>query len=417
MNRIALRLALGLVLLQVPAALNAEQRWPRFRGADANGRSADRDVPVKWSPDDVAWRTELPGTGHSSPCLWDGNIFLTSGRRNEEGKVERLILRLESREGKVVWQQVASVTAPENNHRMNSFATSTCATDGERVIAFFGQGGIHCYDFLGQKLWSRDLGEFPGPWGTAASPIIVGDKVIQSCDRQGDSCLVALDKSTGEVIWKTARRAKPRGGWSTPIVIRTDSRKELVLNGEFGVTGYDPDTGKELWFCRGFNGRGTPTPLFAEGVLYVISAKRGDSFALRPGGRGDVTQSHMVWHTPRPVGRNLASPVLEGNHLLTVSMEGKAYCYDRETGRELWAEPLKGGYTASPLVAGGLFYLLEDSGRTLVIKPDDKLNVVATNDLGAGNGEVFRTALIPCEGRIFTRSDRAAYCIGTKSAR
>ena len=419
MNKISTRfnpvwLLLGILLVKVPGELHGEPRWPRFRGAQADGRSRDTNVPGRWNPEDVAWRTELDGAGHSSPCLWDGKIFLTSARKDDNGRVERLVHCLDGRDGRVLWQEVAAKSAPVKNHPMNSEATPTCATDGERVIAFFGPAGIHCYDFAGKKLWSRDLGGFPGPWGTASSPIISGDLVIQNCDRQGDSCLVALDKRSGKVVWETARRPKPRGGWSTPVVIETDSGRELVVNGEFGVTGYDPGTGRELWFCKGFKGRGTPTPLFADGILYVISAKTGDTFALRPGGRGDVTASHMLWHTPRPAGRNLASPVIEGDRLLTVSMEGRAYCYDPESGRQLWAELLKGRYTASPLVAGGRFFLLSESGRTLVIKPDEQLNILAANELGAGDGEVFRSALIPSEGRIFTRSDRAVYCIAPK---
>ena len=155
---------MGIVLVQAPEALQGEPRWPRFRGAEADGRSRDPDVPVRWNPEDVAWRTELDGAGHSSPCLWDGKIFLTTARKDDKGQVERLVHCLRSRDGGVLWQQVAAKTAPEKNHPMNSDATPTCATDGEHVIAFFGPAGIHCYDFAGKKLWAELLkGRYTAP--------------------------------------------------------------------------------------------------------------------------------------------------------------------------------------------------------------------------------------------------------------
>jgi hypothetical protein len=149
---------------------------------------------------------------------------------------------------------------------MNSYATPTCATNGKQVVAFFGPAGIHCFDLKGEEKWSRELGAFPGPWGVAASPIILGDLVIQNCDAEGASSLIALSLEKGEPVWQTEREKKPRGGWSTPIVIENGDRKELVLNGELGVRGYDPKTGKELWFCESFNGRGSPVPDFFNGI-------------------------------------------------------------------------------------------------------------------------------------------------------
>ena len=404
---------LAVLISQQHGQLRAETRWPSFRGADGLGQSADKNVPVEWSSSDVAWRTELRGTGHSSPCLWDDRIFLTSAQKSGD-QVERSVICLDRDDGKILWRHVASAGAAEKTHAMNGFATATCATDGERVVAFFGKGGIHCYDMTGKKLWSYDAGDFPGNWGTAASPIIVGDKVIQNCDAAGPSVLIALNKTNGERIWQTARGKMPRGGWSTPILIDAGQRKELVLSGEFGVNGYDPDTGKDLWFCKGFSGRGTPMPIFSKGLLFVMSAKPGDTFALRPGGTSDVTASNMVWHTPREKGRVLSSPAMSRNHLLSVSQEGFANCYDASTGKVLWSERLPGRYTASPLIAGGMFYLQNEAGETLAIKPGKKLDIVATNKIGAKAGEVFRACLVPSQGQLLIRSDQAIYCIGKR---
>jgi len=413
--RAVARLLILLAFLQLlQTSLMAESHWPRFRGPSGTGQSADNNVPVQWGPKDVAWRSELDGQGHSSVIIWDEKIFLTSARRTADANVQRLVSCIDRDTGNVVWQQVASVGQAEANHRMNSFATATCATDGDRVVAFFGLGGIHAYDMNGQRLWSRELGDFPGPWGTAASPIIVDDLVVQNCDALGASYVVALDKKTGEVVWKTARGQMPRGGWSTPLLIDTGSRKELVLNGEYGVHSYDPKSGRELWFCEGFNGRGTPSPIFNGRQLLVVSAKPGDTFALRPGGSGDVTSTHMVWHTPRSGGRTLSSPILAGGFLQTVSMNGISVCYDAGTGNEQWILRLDGSFTASPVTAGGLIYLQNEAGTTLVIKPGKELNIVARNEIEPTDGEIFRSSLVPSEGQIFCRSDRAVYCIGKR---
>jgi outer membrane protein assembly factor BamB len=409
-----LLLLAGLRTLQTP--LWAETRWPRFRGPDGIGQSADDNLPVRWGPGDVAWRTELTGEGHSSPCVWDEKTFLTSARTTEDEQVERMVFCVDRNTGAIVWQQVASVGEAEKTHNLNDFASATCATDGQRVVAFFGRGGIHAYDMDGEKLWTRNLGTFPGPWGTAASPIIVDDKVIQNCDAQGESFLIALDKETGKTVWETGRGQMPRGGWSTPIVIDAGTRRELILNGEFGVHGYDPDTGKEYWFCKGFNGRGTPSPTFDGERLYVVSAKPGDTFAVKPDGSGDVTDTRIEWHTPRRGGRTLSSPVLVGNYLLTANMDGIGICYDVVTGKELWTARLEGNFTASPMTARGLVYLQNEAGTTLVIEPGKELGIVVRNHIEPAEGEIFRSSLVPAEGQILCRSDRALYCIGEEAA-
>lgn len=394
------------------SALYAEDNWPQFRGPTGRGHSTAKDVPMKWNADSVVWKKTLKGQGQSSPVNWGDQLFLTSA--SEDGK-ERYVFCLNRKNGEILWEKTVSCAAPEHPHKMNSFATPTCATDGQHVVAFFGPGGLHCFDLEGNKLWSKELGAFPGPWGVAASPIIYGGMVIQNCDAEGASSLVAFNVATGEPIWKTEREAKPRGGWSTPIVIENDGRKELVLNGELGVRGYDPKSGKELWFCKAFNGRGSPVPDFANGVLHVVSGKPGDTYAVKPGGKGDVTKSHMVWHTKRKAGRDLPSPAVVDGYLIVVSMSGKASCYDAKTGKIHWEEKLgvKGEFASAPLVVNG-HVLLQNvyGGGTLVIKPGKKLEIVSNNSLGAEVSEMFRATLAPIKGQIFARSVTTLYCIG-----
>lgn len=408
-----LRFLSFLLLSNLPLpALQAEDNWAQFRGPTGRGHSSAREVPLKWDADSVVWKTSLKGQGQSSPVNWGDQLFLTSA--SEDGK-ERYVHCLDRKNGKVLWEKTIACASPENPHKMNSFATPTCATNGEVVVAFFGPGGIHCFDLEGEKKWSRDLGAFPGRWGIAASPIIFGDVVIQNCDAEGASSLVALDLKTGESVWKTERESKPRGGWSTPILIENEGKRELVLNGELGVRGYDPKTGKELWFCKAFNGRGSPVPDFANGLLHVVSGKPGDTYAVKPGGKGDVTKSHMAWHTKRRAGRDLPSPAVVNGYVFVVSMSGKASCYDAKTGKIHWEEKLgvKGEFASAPLVMQG-HVLLQNvyGGGVLVIKPGKKKEIVSINMLGAKVSELFRSTLAPIQGQMFARSATTVYCIG-----
>lgn len=395
-------------LLAVQAAEPDSRHWSRFRGPAGTGVSTASDVPVKFGPSDVVWQTQLPVTGHSSPVEWGDRIFLT-GAKAEGESVQRHVICVDAKSGKILWDKTAAVVAGEALHKMNSWATPSCVTDGERVVAFFGAGGLHCFDNAGIKQWSRDLGTFPGGWGVGASPIIFNETVIQNCDAEGDSYLIALNKKTGEQIWRTPREAKPRGGWSTPIVIDVNGHQELILNGEFGVAAYNPKTGEPLWTCTGFNGRGTPVPVWGHGLLYVVNGKSGDVYAVRPGGRGDVTKSHMAWHTDRRGGRDLPSPILIDDCLVAISMAGIATGYDAHTGEELWKERLGGNYSGSPIAAGGNIYALAEDGNVMVIKAGKKYELVAKNELGGGTGEIFRSSLGVVDDELLIRSDRTLY--------
>lgn len=409
MFRSTLLLTLG---LSVSFPAQAEEHWPRFRGPTGRGHSEATEAPLLWNAESVVWKTELKGEGQSSPVNWGDRIFLTGA--SEDGR-ERYVFCVRRTDGELLWERTIRSETPETPHQMNGYATPTCATDGETVVAFFGPAGIHAFDLEGEKRWSRDLGAFPGPWGVGASPVIVDGMVIQNCDREGASMLIALNVETGETAWETKREPKPRGGWSTPIVIEWEGKRELVLNGELGVRGYDPESGEELWFCQGFNGRGTPVPDFGDGRLHVVNGKRGDTYAVRPGGRGDVTETHRLWHTPRRIGRDLPSPAVVDGHLIVISMSGTAACYEAETGRLLWEEKLgvKGQFAASPLVLRGHVLIPNEyGGGTVVIKPGPEFEVVAVNELGTEVDEIFRATLAPIQGQIFARSLSVLYCIG-----
>ena len=392
-------------------ALEPSSNWPRFRGPEGNGQTTV-SLPTKWSASDVEWHVDLPVSGHSSPIVWEDRVFLT-GTASSDNSVQRHVVCVSRKDGSVLWNQVAAKGEGEQLHKMNSWATPSCATDGERVVAFFGDGGLHCFSLDGKPLWSRDLGSFPGAWGVAASPVILDSMVIQNCDATGSSYLLSVDKNTGDDIWKTPRREKPKGGWSTPVLIDAGGIKQLVLNGEFGVETYDPSTGKPIWFCKGFNGRGTPVPVEGNGLIYVVNGKAGDVYAVKLDGKGDVTQSHMAWHTPRKGGRDLPSPVLTDEALVVVGMSGIATGYDPIDGAELWKQRLGGNYSASPIVAGGLVYAVAEDGTVTVLKPGKQAaKIVAQNGCGVGSDEIVRASLAAHSGQLLLRSDKRLYCIG-----
>ncbi len=394
-------------------AARGEDPWPRWGGPDGSSHTQETDLPLKVTEDNVAWTTTLPGSGQSMPVVWGERIFLTTAL--DEG-AKRLVLCLDRESGRTLWEHVAWTGEPERSHRMNGHASATCATNGKVVVAFFGRGGLHAYTLDGKLLWSRDLGAFDGPWGTAASPIFYGDTVIQNCDSESpESALVAFDSRTGETLWSTPRQVIR--GWSTPIVIDTPQREELILNSHTGVRSYNPRTGEELWSCDGFNGRGEPVPAWAHDKLYVINGLMGDIYCVRPGGEGDVTKTHRLWHTTRRAGRDLPSPVVVGDVLLGCSMAGILVGYDCETGKELWKERIGSKFATTPLVCGERAYLLAEDGELIVIEPDAAAaHIVAKSRLESDREEVFRSSIVPCQGQLLIRSTKALYCIGPNAA-
>jgi outer membrane protein assembly factor BamB len=389
----------------------ASTNWPRWRGPLENGHTLDVKLPTQWSDADLAWKTALPGEGQSSPIIWGDRIFLTAALNKG---AERLVLCVDRPTGKILWQQTAWKGEPEPVHIMNGWASPSCVTDGEIVVAFFGRGGLHAYTVDGAPLWSKNLGKFESPWGVSACPILVDDVVVQNCDADVDAYIAAFDKRSGQEVWKTKRR--DHRGWSTPIVITAPSgRREIVVNGHEGAQAYDPKSGAELWFCKGFNGRGEPTVTPAGELLCVVNGLSGDFYAVKPGGNGDVTASHMAWHTPRKGGRDCPSPIVVGRFIIVCDMAGVATCYDAVDGHVYWKERLTGKHSGSPIAANGLVYFVNENGLTTVIEPAETLKIVATNQLTPGSDEeIFRASPTPCDGRLFIRSTKILYCVGKK---
>ncbi len=416
MQAMLFRVALCCCLFAVSSGtVVADSNWPGWRGPTADGHSSESGFPVKWDNSSVTWQVPLPGVGQSSPTIWGEQMFLTTAL---DGGRQRMVFCVDRNNGQILWKHIAWTGQPERSHDMNGHASATCATDGEHVYAFFGQGGgVHCYTVDGAHVWSKNLGPFfvESGWGTAACPVIVGDLVIQNCDADRDARIVALDKLTGDKVWE-----KPRDnfrGWSTPILIQASNRQELVLNGHTGVRAYNPLSGEEYWFCKSFNGRGTPTVTpGSDGLLHVVNGLSGDFYSIRPGGSGDVTATHMAWHTERK-GRDLPSPIRIGDHVFVVGHRGGIMsCYNATTGLELWKARLGDTYSASPISYDGLALFINESGETVVFKPGDKANLIAKNKVGTSAEEIFRATITPSDGQLFIRSNTNLYCIGERTS-
>jgi outer membrane protein assembly factor BamB len=412
MNIIAKRL-LAIFCLQIGVSVWAEEEWNSFRGPTGMG-IGNKDTLLQWNANSIKWKKEITGSGQSSIIQSGGKLFLTSA--DQEGGL-RFVHCLDKDTGDLLWKKEIKNTREETVHRMNTWATPTPATEGDRVVAFFGPAGLHCFDLEGQKLWEVDLGDFPGSWGVAASPVIIDGIVLQNCDSTGPSRLVAISMASGKVVWETKRETKPRGGWSTPIVISVQGKRQIVLNGEFGARGYSFADGKELWFCKSFNGRGSPVPFYDGKLVFVVNGKPGDLYAIDPTGRGDISKTHMKWHAKRNGGRDLPSPAAVNGLVLVTSMSGIITCYDAKDGKTLWVDRLKGAFSGSPLVSNRRYYIQNEVGQTYVVEPNrKKLKVSSENSLSPEASEIFRATLSPISGMIFTRSQSTLYCIAKKKS-
>jgi outer membrane protein assembly factor BamB len=438
MSRCCLLLGLvGLLLLSGPASsadIPTPPSWTHWRGPSMQGYSDDTRVPLTWTAkQNLLWKTNLPGTGNSTPIVWGDRVFLTT---SSNGGKERQVVCISAGDGKILWQKVASEGVPPGKtHNWNGYASASCTTDGKHVYAFFGTPGLFCYDFEGQQVWKHDFGIFTSEqnWGTAASPFVFEDLVIQNCDNDGAGALppgskagdaapmalVALNKTTGKVVWTTPRDMGR--GFSTPCLIPTaQGRLDLVLNGPLAVCGYDPRTGKERWRCERFDPKegqrfGEPLPVFDSEAMFIASGRPGPCQAIRMPGSGNVTRTHVLWHDVRKGHRDVASPILVDGRVYVTDTKGVQTCYDFKSGKELFNERIGNGTSkplASPvLVRGKLLWVLDD-GITVVQEPGPKLKIIGHNKLGDGNVLDFGASPAIAAGKLYLRSQSYLYCIG-----
>ncbi|MBE3096602.1 MAG: PQQ-binding-like beta-propeller repeat protein [Planctomycetes bacterium] len=394
----------------------AADHWPQFRGPTASGVSTNSGLPDTWSAaDHVAWKTPIPGRGWSSPIVWGGRLFITTaikegaepepvkkglylgGDRPAPNDVHRwMVYCLDLDSGRIVWQKEAHRGVPQHGyHLKNSPASETPVTDGERVYAYFGNVGLFCFDFDGKPLWSKRWESVPTRfgWGTAASPVLHGNRIYMVNDNDKQSFLVALDARTGEQVWRVERDEK--SNWATPFVWENEKRTEIITPGTGKVRSYGLD-GQRLWELGGMSPITIPTPLAAHGLLYVTSGYVGDRrrplFAIRPGAAGNisleegqVSNEYVAW-CQKEAGPYNPSPIVYGDYLYVLYDRGLLACYHAKTGEEVYGKrPIGPGaraFTSSPWAYGGKIFCLSEDGDTFVIRAGPDFELLGKNSLG-----------------------------------
>ena len=405
---------LFLFLLMAAGPLQAEN-WPQWRGPRLDGTSLDRaPAPTKWSAtENIAWKTELPGTGHASPIVWEDRVFTVSA---DEDTHERLLLCVDRNDGLLRWRTRVITAPPEKIHRLNSHASSTPATDGERVYTAFLDNDevvVAAHDFGGGEVWLKRPGKFSSMHGFCSSPIVFQDKVIVNCDHDGDGYIVALARRDGREIWRIDRPNKTRS-YCVPIIREAAGKTQMVLSGSKCVTSYDPVSGKLIWMMDGPTEQFVASLVFNDRAgLFFLTAGYPEHhiLAIRPDGEGDVTQTAIAWRTTRGAAY-VPSPIAADKWCLVVSDSGVAHCFDAATGELAWQERL-GEQHASLVSANGLVYFLNDKGVTHVVRPGPKYDLIAENELGEG---AFASPALS-DGRIFIRGERTLFCLGAAAGR
>ena len=400
------------VFAQEPSSVaSAQENWPEFRGPGGQGHSVERGLPLQWGEGkNVAWKTPVPGLGWSSPVVADGRVWMTTAIDQRGISLRALAFDVASGR-EVVNVEVFKIPSDRREiNPKNSWASPTPVIEGDRVYVHFGADGTAALSSTGAILWKARF-DYQSQHGAGGSPIVFGDLLIFNCDGSDVAFVVALDKNTGKVKWKTNRGFPADQAYTTPLVIRAAERDQLISVGAFRARAYDPRTGKEIWRVRydeGFSN--VPRPVFAHGLVYVATGFQQPSLlAVRPDGTGDVTKTHIAWTVSR--GAPLTpSPLAVGDELYLVNDGGIATCLDARTGTVIWQQRLGGTYSASPVFADGRIYFMAEQGVTTVITPGREPKRLATNTLDGG---LLASMAIAAQS-IFLRTDSHLYRIAER---
>jgi outer membrane protein assembly factor BamB len=375
-----------------------------------DGTSMEEKVPLKWGEGDVmAWKVALPGTGHASPIVLGNRIFTVTALLDGG---DRILLCLDRKDGRIVWQRTVLNAPLERKHDLNSFASSTPATDGEKLYVTFldrDQILVAAYDLGGKQQWLVRPGAFSSMHGFCSSPLIFKDKVIVNGDHDGNSYIVALSRSDGHTLWKTPRENHTRS-YCVPIIRDLSGRTQMILSGDKSVASYDPNNGRLHWIMDG------PTEQFVASIVYnpnadLLFVTGGfpdlHILGLKHNGHGKIDNSKIAWRSTKGVSY-VPSPISVGDYFFIVSDGGIGSCFEAKSGKIMWQERLGGGHHASLVAAENHVYFLADSGVTTVVDAKPEFNVLARNDLGE---KCFASPAIS-NGQIFIRADKHLFCIG-----
>jgi outer membrane protein assembly factor BamB len=376
-----------------------------FRGPHLDGVSREKDeFPTKWSaPDNIAWKREIPGTGHSSPVVTGDRIFLTTC---VEESGERLLLCLDRRDGHIVWSKTVLKAPLERKHKLNSYASSTPATDGKHVwVTFLDQPHIRvaCYDMAGHEVWVKTPGRFNSPHGFCSSPILHDDLVIVNCDQDNQAAyIVALKKDSGAEQYRIDRPNRTRS-YSVPLVVDAGGKKQMVLTGSKCTASYDPATGQRHWLFDGPTEQFVASVVYADDMFFITGGyPEHHILGVRPDGS-------IAWRSTRNTSY-VPSPIAHRGLFFIVSDEGIASCYEPRSGKMLWNERLSRHVSASMVAAGEHIYVLDDFGTMYVLRAGRTFELVAKNAL---KEECYASPAL-AEGKIFVRGVKNLYCIGKR---
>lgn len=453
------------LMLSALTASAAEQNWQQWRGPLATGVAPGANPPVTWSEtNNIKWKVKIPGSGTATPIIWENQIFIQTaipaakkeesaaaersllsvppltiagrpadppaqaprpgqrrgggGNRSEKptDKYQFALLSLDRKTGQTMWQKVAREEVPhEGHHRDHGYSSHSPATDGKLVFAYFGSRGLHCYDLQGNLKWSKDLGRMQtrNAFGEGSSPVLFKDTVVVNWDHEGEDFIVALRKDTGKELWRQSRDEATT--WTTPLIVEHDGKVQVIVSATTKVRSYDLETGKQIWECGGMTGNVVPTPVAANGIVYLTSGFRGSALlAVRLERTGDLTGTDaIVWRHNKSTPY-VPSPLLYGDRIYFVGgNNGILSCFDAKDGRPLIdAERLEAlpGVYASPVGAGDRVYLVGRTGAAVVLKNSDKLEILATNRLE----EKFDASPAVVGRELFLRGHQYLYCIAEK---
>lgn len=412
--------SLAALVLIVLCPLSFADNWAHWRGPTGNGTAPEGNPPTNWSPEkNIQWKTPIPGRGSGSPIVWEDQIFVVTAVPTGRGSgrlpnLDFKLLCFDRAGGKLKWERTAvNATPHQATHDTNGFASASPCTDGQHVYAHFGSRGLYCYTMDGELIWKRDdFGQMStrNDFGEGSSPTLAGEMILVPWDHEGASALYALNKRTGDTVWK-ADRDEPTC-WATPLVVTVGDQKQVVMNGQNQARAYDLATGKELWRCGGQTQRPVASAVAEGDLVFVGSGFRGAFLgAFRLDGSGDIEGSEqVVWTLDRDTP-DIASPLLSNGKLyFHKGKTGILSCVDAATGKPHYEaeriSEIRSTY-ASPIAAGGHVYLTGRSGTTVVIKDSDQLQVVSVNSVGEG---VDATPAVSGD-QMFIRGEKHLFCI------
>jgi outer membrane protein assembly factor BamB len=412
------------VLLGASVVVEAEN-WPQWRGPQANGISGEKGLPVKWSSsENVAWKLALPSRSGATPIIWGDRIFLNVALADGEGDLEFWVV--DRAKGEVLWKR--PLGGGNMRARKQNMSSPSPVTDGKSVWVMTGTGILKAFDFSGKELWGRDIqkdhGSFGLNWGYASSPLLHGDslfvQVLHGMKTDDPSYLLRIDKTTGKTLWRVERPTEAiqesPDSYATPLLVKVGSAYEIVIVGGDVVTGHDPKDGKELWRLGGLNPENNPnyrivaSPIVISDGIVLAASRVKPLVALKPGGRGNVTESHTIWSFDR--GPDVPTPVSDGKYVYVVDDRGVVHCLDAKTGAIVYGpERLPPGtYSASPVLADGKIYITNEDGLTSLFAPGPKFELLAQNPLE----DYTLSSPAISEGQIFIRTTTNLWAIGER---